>query len=214
MSLVAFDFDGTLSDSEMTVLLAERHGVTDAVAERTQKAMNDELDYAESLRQRVGLLDGLSEDDAHAAFDAVSLRPGVASLLADLSAAGVSTAILTGGFRRGVAAALDSAGVSVDRIVSNRIVIEHGQVTGTVQGPLIEGTKDDALDELMADFAVDQSATVAVGDGANDKPMLERAGLAIGFDPHAAVAPSCDILVEDVAELRAVFNEQGILSNL
>jgi len=77
MSLIAFDFDGTLSDSEMTVLLAKRAGVADEVAEITERAMNDELSYAESLYQRAELLGGLDEDEVAAAFDEVALRtPG------------------------------------------------------------------------------------------------------------------------------------------
>ncbi len=209
MSLVAFDFDGTLSESEMTVLLAEQHGVTDAVAEITRQAMNDELDYAESLRRRVGLLEGLPATEAQAAFDAVRLRPGAGDLIAALSAAGVETAILTGGFRRGVEAALDAAGVSVDHIISNQIIISDDRVTGTVEGPLIEGTKDDALANLVATTGVTE--TVAVGDGANDLPMLAAADLSIGFDPHPAVASSCDLLVEDVAALRQTFEEHNLL---
>ncbi len=211
MTLVAFDFDGTLSDSEMTVLLGDRIDVADDMAAITERAMNDEIGYAESLRSRAALLEGLPEDDAQAAYDEVELRPGAADLLEALNAAGVTTAILTGGFERGVAAALDREGVSVDHIVSNRLPVVGSELTGEVEGPLIEGTKDDALEDLAADRDVGIDETVAVGDGANDLPMLEVAGLAVGFDPKPAVAPSCEVVVTAMDELEGVLVEEGVL---
>jgi phosphoserine phosphatase len=226
--LVAFDFDGTLSDSEMTVLLGEQNGTAGEMADITERAMNDEIAYAESLRQRCALLEGLPEEDMRAAFDQVQLRPGTADVIAALREAGVYVAILTGGFERGVARALDKAGVEVDAIVANRLPVADGEseahsasedtsgqrprvLTGTVEGPLIEGTKDDALEVLMAAVDADRDETVAVGDGANDLPMLEAAGLAIGFDPKPAVAPACGDVVESMAELREVLEREGVL---
>ena len=211
MTLVAFDFDGTLSDSEMTVLLGDRIDVADDMAEITERAMNDEIGYAESLRSRAALLEGLPEEEAQAAYDKVELRPGAADLIEALNAAGVTTAILTGGFERGVAAALEREGVSVDHIVSNRLPIAEGELTGEAEGPLIEGTKDDALEDLADDQDVPMDETVAVGDGANDLPMLEVAGLAVGFDPKPAVAPSCEVVVTSMSELEEVLTEEGVL---
>lgn len=214
MTLIAFDFDGTLSDSEMTVLLGDRIDVAEDMAEITERAMNDEIGYAESLRERAALLEGLPEDEARTAYDQVELRPGAAELLETLTEAdGVTTAILTGGFERGVAAALEREGVSVDHIVSNRLPIEDGELTGAVEGPLIEGTKDDALAELAADQGVDMAETVAVGDGANDLPMLEVAGLSIGFDPKPAVEPSCEVVVTAMDELHEVLLENGVVGS-
>jgi len=209
--LVAFDFDGTLSDSEMTVLLGERCGVADEMEAITERAMNDETDYAESLRRRCALLEGLSEERAGAAFDRVELRPGAAEVLVALSDAGVHTAILTGGFERGVESALDRAGVGVDDVVANRLPVADGLLTGAVAGPLIEETKDDALDGLAAGIGVEMDETVAVGDGANDLPMLEVAELAIGYEPKPAVEPGCDVVVDSMAALRRSLAERGIL---
>ena len=211
MTVVAFDFDGTLSDSEMTVLLGDRCGVADDMEEITERAMNDEISYAESLRSRASLLEGLPKAEAEAAFDEVVLREGAADLIEELNDAGVTTAILTGGFERGVAAALEREGVSVDHIVSNRLPIADGELTGDVEGSLIEGTKDDALEALADDVGVDLDETVAVGDGANDLPMLEVAGLAVGFDPKPAVAPSCDTIVETMDELHELLTSEGVL---
>jgi phosphoserine phosphatase len=218
MTLVAFDFDGTLSDSEMTVLLGEqcdrvRTG-EDAVAEQmaaiTRRAMNDEIGYAESLRRRCALLEGLALADARMAFEAVTLRPGAADVLARLREAGVYVAVLTGGFEHGVAAALGAADVAVDAVVANRLPAADGRLTGGVAGPLVAGTKDDALEVLVAATGETLSDTVAVGDGANDLPMLEAAGLSVGFDPKPAVRPACDATVETMAELDALFQQEGL----
>ncbi|MFB6305275.1 MAG: phosphoserine phosphatase SerB [Haloferacaceae archaeon] len=209
--LVAFDFDGTLSDSEMTVLLGERRGVADEMASITERAMNDEIGYAESLRRRASLLEGLDVDDAEAAFDEVVLRPGAADLVDRLNRAGHHTAILTGGFERGVERALEREGVTVDTIVANRLPVADGTLTGTVEGPLIEGTKDDALADLADAVGVPMAETVAVGDGANDLPMLQVAGLAVGYLPKDAVRPSCDVVVARMDRLARVFEERGLL---
>lgn len=211
MSLVAFDFDGTLSDSEMTVLLGERQEVADEMATITERAMNDEISYAESLRDRAALLEGLAVEDAEAAFDEVELRPDAGTLIRELNDAGVTTAVLTGGFERGVERALEKEGVSVDAIVANRLPVENGELTGEVEGPLIEGTKDDALERLAGEREIPISDTVAVGDGANDLPMLEVAGLAVGFAPKSAVRPACDVVVATMERLGEVFDDEGLL---
>jgi phosphoserine phosphatase len=173
--------------------------------------MNDEIEYAESLRQRCALLEGLDDEKAQDAFDEVVLRPGAADVIRALREAGVYVAILTGGFERGVAAALETEGVEVDAIVANRLPVADGKLTGDVEGPLIEGTKDDALEVLTAVVGEDRADTIAVGDGANDLPMLEAAGLAVGFDPKPNVAPACESIVETMAELQDLFETEGVL---
>jgi len=213
MTLVAFDFDGTLSDSEMTVLLGEQCGVADDMERITERAMNDEIGYAESLRERCSLLEGLSQENAEAAFDRVVLRQDAGLVIDNLNEAGVHTAILTGGFERGVERALETADVSVDSIVANRLPMEGEELTGEVEGPLIEGTKDDALADLAETVGVEMADTVAVGDGANDLPMLEVAGLSVGFDPKPAVEPACDTVVLSMSELQGVLEAEGVLSN-
>jgi phosphoserine phosphatase len=211
MTLVAFDFDGTLSDSEMTILLGEQCGVADRMDEITGRAMNDEIAYATSLRQRCELLAGLPGEDAQAAFDQVALRPGAADVIQALNEAGVHTAILTGGFERGVETALEAAGVVVDDVVANRLPVEAGVLSGDVEGPLVEGTKDDALENLATAQDVPMAETIAVGDGANDLPMLEVAGLAVGFAPKPAVEPACDVVVESMPGLRELLIDEGVL---
>ncbi|PSQ21323.1 phosphoserine phosphatase SerB [Halobacteriales archaeon QS_9_67_17] len=209
--LVAFDFDGTLSDSEMTVLLGDRYGVADEMETITDRAMNDEIDYATSLRERAALLEGLSEDEATTAWDQVALRDGASEVIDTLRAAGHTVAVLTGGFETGVEAALARAGTTVDTVVANRLPAD-GELTGEVEGPLVEGTKDDALKRLATDRGVPVADTVAVGDGANDLPMLEVAGLAVGFEPKPAVEPACDDVVASMPALLDLFAERGLVT--
>ncbi|TYL39975.1 phosphoserine phosphatase SerB [Natronococcus pandeyae] len=211
MTVVAFDFDGTLSDSEMTVLLGNQCGVADEMADITERAMNNEMGYAESLRKRAALLEGLDEADVAAAYSEVELREGAASLIESLNGAGVTTAILTGGFERGVEAALEREEVTVDHIVANRLPMDDGKLTGEVEGSLIEGTKDTALEDLATLVDVEMEETIAIGDGANDLPMLRVAGLSIGFDPKPAVEPHCEVVVTSMAGVRDTLLAEGVL---
>jgi len=218
---IAFDFDGTLSDAEMVVALGEAAGVAGRIAAVTERAMDGDVDYAESLRERVGLLDGLSLAEAERAFAGVSLRPGAGDLLRDLRSAAsdddtglrIRTAVVTGGFERGVTAALFRADATVDRVVANRLVDDGDRLTGEVKGPLVERTKDDALRAWCSDLGADTADAVAVGDGANDVPMLREAGFAVGFDPKPSVAPHCDAVVESVTELESLLAERGLIGN-
>lgn len=209
--LVAFDFDGTLSDAEMMVLLGEQYGIADEIAEITERAMNDELSYAESLYERARLLKGLPEARARAAYERVYLRPGAAGVIEALEGAGHTTAVLTGGFAPGVEAALERENVAVDTITANELPVADGHLTGDAEGPLIEGTKDEALRDLCAEKGIDVDDTIAVGDGANDLPMLQEAGLAIGFEPKPAVRPHCDVVVATMERLRRVLVERNVL---
>ena len=211
MTLVAFDFDGTLSDSEMTILLGEQCGVADRMAAITDRTMAGEIGYAESLRERVSLLEGLALDRVEAAFANVRLQPGAAEVLSALVEAGVTTAVLTGGFERGVEGALADAGVTTDYTYTNRLLDDGEALTGDVAGPLIEGTKDDVLRALADDSGISIENTIAVGDGANDRPMLAAAGVAIGYDPKPAVEPACDVTVASMADLRATLEGEGVL---
>lgn len=207
--LVALDFDGTLSADEMIVLLADRAGVSEQVERITKQAMAGDIEYAESLRRRVALLEGLPESDVQAAYTEIRVREGAGALLQNLQNQGVQTAILTGGFEEGVSTALRGLDVGVDRVVANRLTLTEGALSGGVTGPLIDGTKDEALRGLAAELGVSMADTVAVGDGANDLPMLSAAGFAVGFQPRPSVAPVCDALVDSIDELGRVLAEQA-----
>ena len=211
MTLVAFDFDGTLADSEMLDRIAARAGVGDEVAAITERAMRGDLSYAESLRERASLVAGLPEVDADEVYGGVRLRGGAGDVIGSLRDAGVTVVVLTGGFGPGVEAALDAAGVEVDDVVANRLPVADGELSGEVDGPLVEGTKDDALRAACEEFGVTVADAVAVGDGANDVPMLDAAGYAVGFDPKPGVEEHCETSVGSMAELADLFAERGLL---
>jgi phosphoserine phosphatase len=213
MELVAFDFDGTLSNSEMTVLLGEQCGVAEEMETITERAMNDEIEYAESLRERVALLEGLSVEGCEAAFENVALRAGAIEVIRELNDAGVVTAIITGGFGRGVESVLARTDTPVDTIVANQLEFRDSELSGAVSGPLVEGTKDDALHAVAENAGVMMEETVAVGDGANDLPMLRVAGLAVGYDPKPAVEPHCDVVVASMEGLQELFAGRGLLTD-
>lgn len=211
--LVALDFDGVLSDSEMTILLGE--AVDGAVAEEVtgivESTAAGDVDRARSIRHRARLVAGLPERRVAEAYDRVRLRPGMADLLADLGAAGHEVAVVTGGFEGGVEAALDRAGVGVDHVLGNRLPIENGAVAGTVEGPLVDGGPAEAVQRLAVGEGVDLGDVVAVADGVDDLRLLQVAGVAVGFDPEPLAEEECDAVVHSVEKLRLVLAQRGLL---
>jgi len=211
MTLVAFDFDGALSQSDLTVLLGREYDVGNEVRGLAEQGLRGDAEFASTLRQRVSLLEGMPEDRVEAAFERCKLREGAAELLGDLRRSGVRVAVVTGSFERGVETALERAGAAVDHVVANRLVVENGAVTGEVEGPLLDGGKDRALEELAAAEGLDLGRTIAVGDGATDLPMLRVAGTAIGFAPVPLVEPHCDVVVRSIRKLRLYFEQHGVV---
>ena len=211
MVLVALDFDGSLSQTDMTVLLGREYDVAHEVRGLAEQGLRGEIDVPTSLRQRVSLLRGMPERLVDAAFDHCKLREGAADLVGDLRRSDVSVAIVTGGFERGVERALDRAGVAVDHVVANRLVAENGALTGEVDGPLVEGRKEGVLQELAVAEGVPIDRTIAVGDGTTDLRMLQVAGTGIGFDPAPVVEKHCDVVVTSVGKLRLYLEQHGVI---
>lgn len=210
-TLVAFDFDGALSRTDMSVLLGEEKDVANEVRGLVEQGRRGEVEFGVSLRQQVELFDGLSDARVAAAFERIRLRDGAGDLLGDLRGANHHVAVISGSFRRGIETALERERVAPDTIVANRLVIENGAVTGEVDGPLVEGGKDEALDRLAVTEGIDLGRTVVVGNGATDLPMLKVAGTAIGFDPVPVVEPHCDVVVHSLRRLRLYFDQHGML---
>lgn len=211
MTLVAFDFDNTLSDSMMLALLCQRGGVQDQNREITKRVEADDLGYTESLRERVSLLAGCSRTDLEAVCEQISLRPGAPELLQRLRATGVTTAIVSGGFERCIENVLDRAGVDTDYVVANRVEIRDGVLTGNVTGRLVERTKAAVLRNLRVSAEEVDGRTVAVGDGRTDLPMLRAADMAIGIQPTPMVRPHCDTVVSNVYEIREILESENVI---
>jgi len=211
MALVALDFHGTLTTADLTVLLGREYDVAGEIRGIAEQGRRGEVAFARALRQQVALLEGMPEARVDAAFERCKLRRGAADLITALRQSGVHVAIITGTFERGVEQVLDRAGVAVDHLIANSLVLKNGAVTGDVDGPLLDAGKDRALEELVLAEGVDLGQTIAVGNGRTDLPMLRVAGSAIGFDPEPVVEDACDVVVTSIRKLRLHFEQHGVI---
>ena len=178
--LVAFDMDSTLIESEVIDELAREAGVGEQVSEITEKAMRGELDFNESFRRRVALLEGLDEAALERVRSRLKLTEGAEKLIATLKALGYRTAILSGGFTWFGRYLQERLGI--DHVHANELEIENGKVTGRVAGQIVNGQrKAELLREIARKEGISLEQVIAVGDGANDLPMLGIAGLGIAF---------------------------------
>jgi len=178
--LVAFDMDSTLIRAEVIDELARRHGVYDAVASVTARAMAGEIDFVESFRARVALLQGMPKTVLGEVARAVELTEGAQVLIDVLRHFGYTTAILSGGFRY-VGEELKQQ-LSIDHVYANELEFENGIATGGVVGDIVDAqAKADLLSELCKREGISTQQAIAIGDGANDLPMLATAGLGIAF---------------------------------
>ncbi|MFW6323476.1 MAG: phosphoserine phosphatase SerB [Desulfovibrionales bacterium] len=178
--LVAFDMDSTLIDAEVIDELAKLAGAGDEVAGITASAMRGEIDFKESLRRRVGLLKGLSEDVLQEVAGQLPLTDGAERLISVLKALGYKIAILSGGFTYFGEHLKKRLGF--DYVYANVLEIKNGQLTGKISGDIVDGPgKARLLSEIAQQENVNLQQVIAVGDGANDLPMLDIAGLGIAF---------------------------------
>lgn len=201
------DLEATIIENEMLDELAGFVGLRDHVAEITRRAMNGELDFAAALTERVALLKGLPATVLDEAAKRIRLMRGAGTLLATLRAAGVRTALVSGGFT--VFAERVAAELGFDRVVANRLDIVAGRIAGTVAAPIAtRETKRETLRRFAQECGVPRAGTLAIGDGANDLPMLEAAGLGIAFHAKPAVAAAARWRL-DHADLTGVLYAQG-----
>lgn len=178
--LVVFDMDSTLIESEVIDELAAEAGVGEQVSAITEQAMRGELEFDESFRQRVALLKGLDAAALERVQQRIRLTEGAERLIGTLKALGYRTAILSGGFTW-FGEYLQRL-LGIDYVHANQLEIENGQVTGRVVGDIVNGQrKASLLRAIAAQEGISLEQTIAVGDGANDLPMLGIAGLGIAF---------------------------------
>ena len=192
--LVVMDVDSTVIQDEVIDLLAAEAGQQEAVAAVTERAMAGELDFSESLHERVALLEGLPESSLAVVRDRVRLTPGARTLCRTLNRLGYRIALVSGGFSQ-VAAPI-AAQLGVAELRANTLEVSDGYLTGRVVGDVIDRPgKRKALEELAVRFGIPRRRTIAIGDGANDIDMLEAAGLGIAFNAKPAARAVADASV-------------------
>ena len=178
--LFAFDMDSTLIEGEVIDELAKLAGVADEVMKVTESAMRGEIEFQQSFRRRVSLLRGLPEARVHELLDTIPLVEGAEQLIGTLKMLGYKTAILSGGFNF-FAQHLQKR-LGIDYVFANDLDIADGLVTGEVRTPIVDGArKAELLRQIAALENISLDQVVAVGDGANDLPMLGIAGMGIAF---------------------------------
>lgn len=189
--LICFDMDSTLIETEVIDELAERAGVGDKVRAITERAMRGEIDFCQSFTERVALLKGLDESVMQEIAQNLPITEGVDRMMQVLKRAGYKTAILSGGFTYFGNYLKQRYGF--DYVYANELEIEDGKLTGRYVGDVVDGRRKAELLKLIAQVEnVNIAQTIAVGDGANDLPMLGTAGLGIAFHAKPKVKATAD----------------------
>jgi phosphoserine phosphatase len=192
--LVVMDVDSTLIRGEIVEALGELAGHAAEIAQITDQAMRGELDYAASLRARVGLLAGLDAGVLNDVAKQVELMPGAATLIRTLKRLDHKVAIVSGGFTQ-ITDVL-AAELAIDYVAANTLEVTDGRLTGRLTGPIIDRAgKAAALRRFASAAGVPLSQTVAIGDGANDLDMIAAAGLGVAFNAKAVVRLAADTSV-------------------
>ena len=195
--LICFDMDSTLIQTEVIDELAMRAGVGDQVKSITEQAMRGEIDFRESFRKRVALLKGLDESVMQDIAEHLPMTEGVDRLMFVLKKYGYKIAILSGGFTYFGNYLKERFGL--DYVYANELEIKNGKLTGNYVGEIVDGPRKAALLRQIADKEqVDIAQTIAVGDGANDLPMLATAGLGIAFHAKPKVTANAQQAINTI----------------
>ncbi|GBH30539.1 phosphoserine phosphatase SerB [Sphingobium xenophagum] len=208
--LIIADMDSTMITVECIDELADYAGIKPQIAEITERAMRGELDFAGALDERVALLKGL-EDSAidRCRAERVTIMPGARALVRTMKARGAKALLVSGGFTRFTDPV--AAEIGFDAAVANVLEIADGALLGTVTRPIVDAARKRAELEAMIADGMDRALTLAVGDGANDIPMIEGAGLGVAYHakPKTRAAAAAEIVHGDLSVL---LYAQGIAS--
>lgn len=221
--LVVFDVDSTLIQGEVIEMLAARAGREEEVRQVTERAMRGELDFAESLRERVAVLEGLPASVLDEVAAEIQLTPGARTTIRTLRRLGFHTGVVSGGFTQIIDQLVDDLGL--DFLAANELEIVDGKLTGRVIGEIVDRPgKAKALLRFAESYGVPPAQCVAVGDGANDIDMLSAAGLGVAFNAKPALREVADtalsypfldtvlfVLGVTRAEIEAADAEDGVL---
>ncbi|RMF11346.1 MAG: phosphoserine phosphatase SerB [Alphaproteobacteria bacterium] len=206
--LLVADMDSTIITVECIDEIADFAGFKDQVARITEAAMRGELDFVAALKERAAMLEGLPEEVLEQVFaERVHLTPGARALIRTMNQAGALTALVSGGFTFFTERVSAETGFQVNR--ANRLEIRDGRLTGRVIEPIVDSsTKLATLHELRAERGLEPEETLAIGDGANDIPMIEAAGLGIAYHAKPKAAAAADVAIRH-GDLTAVLYLQG-----
>jgi phosphoserine phosphatase len=189
--LVVFDMDSTLIDGEVINELAKQAGAQDEVEQLTEEAMEGKLSFEEALRERVRRLKGLTEEDLDHVAESMHLTPGASDLVRVLKQMGFKVALISGGFTFFTDRLKNKLGL--DYAFGNQLVIEDGEVTGEIEGEIIDSErKGELVEEIAEAEGLPLEEVVAIGDGANDQIMLQNAGLGIAFNAKEVLRQTAD----------------------
>ena len=195
IKLVVFDLDNVIIDGEAIDEIGKLANVEEEIAEITEKAMQGEIDFETSIKDRVQLLEGTSIEEIEKVADNLPLMPGACKTVNCLKDKGVDVAIISGSFDVVAEKVKDKLGV--DTVYTNSFTVEDGKLTGEVTGPLVSGSKLDVLKDHVEEAGITLDEVVAVGDGANDISMIESAGCGIAFNAKDSVKEIADVVVEE-----------------
>jgi len=201
--VVLFDCDSTIIQGEIIDELANVAGVGEAVKAMTAKAMNGEMDYTEAVKRRVKLLKGLTVEQLEILTKGIHLTPGAEELILTLHRMGYKVGVISGGFT--FFTDYLKQRLNLDYVFANELAVEDGVVTGEIKGDIVDARqKGKILQKIAAEERISVDQIVAVGDGANDRFMLENAGLAIAFSPKEILKEYSDgmITTDNLSGLR------------
>lgn len=180
MRLIVMDIDSTLINEEVIDLLGEEAGVGEQVAAITERAMRGRIDFKQALEERVGLLAGLGQEVFNRTFERVTFTPGALELVRAAHERGWKVGVVSGGFHEVADRIVETAGI--DYCLANRLEVVDGKLTGKLAADIVtRERKLDALRSWAHELGLPLSQTVAMGDGANDIPMIQAAGTGVAF---------------------------------